>query len=185
MKLPGTCVTRSSLARANRRFAQRAGVIGVTAFAVMGTGVAFASWTANGTGSAASRAGTSVAVSASTATPSGAAADLLYPGLSAHLSVTITNNNPFSVKVSAISLAGAGAPSTVVSPANASCTTSTAHVSLAAGSVTGTFPLSIAANATVTFVSTSSPVSMLIDSDDGCQGATFTFPKATVAAAAG
>ena len=149
-----------------------------------GVSAAYAAWSINGLGAAGAKAGTAVALTATTSTPSGASTDLLYPGLSNHLSVTITNPNPFSVRVASISLATQTAPTSVVSPANVSCTTLTALVTTSAVSLTG-LSIPIAANASATYVTTTSPVAMGLGSDDGCQGAAFTFPNATVTGASG
>lgn len=169
--------------RGPRRWATRACVVTGALAVTLGAGVAFAAWSSNGSGTSSAKAGVAGGVTAGTATPS---STLLYPtgSASAPLAITINNPNPYPVKVSAISLAAQSAPASVVTPNNASCTTSTAHVTTSNVSVTG-LSLSIAAGGSTTYTTTGNVVSMATDSDDGCQNATFTFANATVTAASG
>lgn len=157
--------------------------MGVVILCVLGGGVAYASWSANGTGVGSAKAGTSAGVTASATTST--SSTLLYPGGTAPIVVNIHNPNPFSVKVTAISLSTEAAPDSVTGGAGG-CTTANALVSLTAISSATGLPVSIAANSDGTVTMNGSPVAMNIASDNTCQGATFNFTTGvTVTASAG
>ena len=129
---------------------------GVTVL-VSGSAVAYRS--AAGAG-----AGTATAASAAPLLTGGAvSAAGLHPGGTATGSLTITNPNPFSVLVRAATFAPVAAPSST-------CVT-TGVVFTAATPPTAAAPLVIAPKGTVALPYTAS---MSNDSDDGCQGKTFT-----------
>jgi hypothetical protein len=165
-------------------WSKRATVVGAVVCATLGTGIAVAAWSSSGVGASSAKAGVALGVTAGTATPSGT---LLYPtgAASAPLAVTITNPNPYPVKVTNVTLAAQSAPATVVTPNNASCTTATALVSTSAVNVSNANLLSIPANSTATYTTPTNVVTMGLASDDGCQNATFTFANATVTASSG
>lgn len=166
------------------RWTRRMSVIGSALTVTLSAGIAFASWSSTGVGTSSAKAGAALALTAGTATPSGT---LLYPtgAASAPLAVTITNPNPYAVKVTGVVLAAQSAPAGVSGANNASCTTATALVTTAAVNVTGANLLAIPANSTATYTTATNFVSMGTNSDDGCQNATFTFANATVTAVSG
>jgi hypothetical protein len=169
--------TRSNTGRS------RTVVIGVLVASVSLGGVALAgNWITNGAGTGAAKAGTAQSVTAPTLTVSTSTSGLLVPNGTSAVAVSVTNPNNFQVVVSGISVSAAGTPTSVVP--SGSCTTANAKVSIAAVS---TFTLgtgAIPAGQTVSFTSTTSPVTMAIDSDNNCQNASFGF-SASVTAAAG
>jgi hypothetical protein len=153
------------------RTTKRIGALGTAIVAVAGTCIAFAAWTANGSGPGSSQALTSVdsVVSADTAT-----ADL-YPGAPAGaVFFKITNTNPYDVtftKITSIS---------VVSDDTANCPT-LGNVSVPAATVNAPIVLatgvSVPAHTTAALaVSRSIPGLVTLDhgAPDGCQGKTFT-----------
>lgn len=126
---------------------------------VLASGTAFAYWTTVGAGT-----GAATATTAAPLTTSGVVtAAGLYPGGSAGGSLRISNPNPFSVSVTAATFAPVAAPSSACVTTGVSFTPTT--------SPTAQAPLVIAPGGTVSLPYT---VSMSSDSDDGCQGATFT-----------
>jgi hypothetical protein len=144
----------------------------VTASALSATGLVFAAWLTNGTGSATVKAGTASALSTLDASASTSAT--LYPGVNGDVAVRISNPNPFPVRVTAISLNGANSDITPdaghssCSPTGVSFTNQsnlTVDVPAKSGGTNGT--------ATATL---SGAASMSNASVDACQGATFTIP---------
>jgi hypothetical protein len=126
--------------------------------------VAFAAWTATGSGSGYAKAGsaqalTTVDVSANTFV------NKLYPGTTGDLQVRISNPNPYPVRVTAINGNG-----TITSSTGATCDASTG---VTYADQTGTWD--VAANSAATFTLTNA-VSMSNASDNSCQGAVFTVP---------
>jgi len=154
---------------AGKRLAVIAGGLSV----VLVAGVAFAAWTASGTGNGyakaiSAQALTTVDVHASTV------ADL-YPGFDGVLLVKINNPNPYPVRVTSITSNG------TITSDNATCDTNGNGVSFAglsgAALVTanGGSNVDIAANTATSFTLTGA-VHMSNSSDTHCQGATFTVP---------
>lgn len=168
-----------------QRWTRRVAALGFANALVMGGGLAYANWSTNGSGSGAASAASALAVTGSVGTVS-SSATLLVPGGSAPLIVNVHNPNNFSVKISAVTLTSAQLPSAIGSPKSASCTTSTAGVQLNSAAATTALPVSIPANGDATVTMANGAVSMALTSDDGCQGATFTFTSGiAVTAAAG
>ena len=149
-------------------------VVFTTALAVfMGAGVAFAAWTASGTGAAGAKATSfqALTVSAGTATAQ------LYPGGSGDAVVSVTNPNPFAVKITQITQ-DVSAGKFVSSDQGANCTDAAASIhptgiSLTAAS--GSPLATIAASSTSSFTLTGK-VAMSNTSDTLCQGAVFSIP---------
>lgn len=135
-----------------------AGIIGVV-FALM-AGVAFATWTANGTGSANARARTAQTVTVTAVTGT---ADL-YPGFTdGDLSFNLTNTNPYPVTFSAMT------PGTITSSNPSGCPSTNVTVDTASG-----LSLPVGANATSSTQSIADVVNMATTAPDACQGVTFT-----------
>jgi len=148
-----------------RRFSRKAVLSGLITVAVLAVGVAFAAWTATGSGSGYAKATTAdalttVDVSASTV------ADL-YPGKSdGDVLLRISNPNPYPVRVTSVSGNGA-----ITSDAGAACTTSTGVSFADQSSLTLDVPGSSAATFTLP-----GAASMSNASANACQGAIFTIP---------
>src|SRR5438552_17607835 len=77
--------------------------VGILTGSALAANLAFAAWTANGTGSGSAKAISSVGVSTVSATPTAQ----LYPGGSGDVKITIKNDNSFPVQVTAINGTGA------------------------------------------------------------------------------
>src|SRR5215217_5123727 len=80
-------------------------VAGGVVAGLMASGVAWAAWTANGTGNGYAKATSAQVLTTSDASASTAAQ--LYPGASGDVKVTINNPNPYPVTVTSISGNGA------------------------------------------------------------------------------
>lgn len=170
----------------HRRTARGASTVVMTISAVaLGGGSALAYWTTNGSGSA-----TAAALTASplTATATTASSDLLYPGRTVPATVSLTNTNPFRVKVTGLSQTAR----TVADPPFASggigaCDESTSKVSFAPQTVSWVLPAATkdSSGATVPGTLTGralpSAITMAADSATGCQNATFTIKLAITA----
>jgi hypothetical protein len=127
---------------------------------VVTAGVAFATWTANGTGSAEARARTAQTVTVNAST---GAADL-YPGFTqGDLHFTLTNTNPYPVQFTSLT------PGAITSSAPVACPSSNLTVASASA-----LTLNVAANATSAPLSVADVVSLATGAPDGCQGVTFT-----------
>ena len=144
---------------AKRRITVLASLISVLLVA----GVAFAAWTANGSGSGSAQAGTSAAL---TTDAYATTADALIPGGSGDVTLKILNSNAFPVAVSAINANGA------VTSNDASCTVS--GVSFANQSAP-TEGWTVPANGHLN-VKLADAASMSNASQNACQGDTFTIP---------
>lgn len=157
--------------------------VGTAAAVVMSGGVAYAFWSASGTGAVAAQAGTVVPVNASVTTVS-SSTTLLYPGVSVPATINVHNPNSVAVKVTGYTVPAVAQPSAVTGAANGTCITSTALVSLATATASG-LTTSIPAGGDITITPALNLVTMNVNSDNGCQGATFTFTGVTVTAQVG
>lgn len=124
------------------------------------SGVAYALWSANGSGNAGSRALTAQTVTVNAVT---GAADL-YPGFTGgDAYFNFTNSNPYPVTFTAMT------PGTITSSNASGCPAS--HVSVA--SATG-LNLTVGANTTSSTQSIADVVTLASAAPDACQGVTFT-----------
>jgi hypothetical protein len=148
------------------RIGKRNLVGGLVALLVLGvTGLVYAAWTTNGSGSGYAKAGSSQALT--TVDVSAATTATLYPGATGDVVLKVNNPNPYPVRVTSVT-------------GNGTITVDSAH---AAGCVnTGvTFTnqtgqtIDIAANSQ-TQVTLTGAAKMSNASDNGCQGAVFTIP---------
>jgi hypothetical protein len=182
MNVLGLKISVDHAPTARVKWTRRTGAMAGATALVVGGGIAYANWSTNGTGVGAAKAGTAAGVNASVTTTS-TSATLLVPGGTAPVIVNIHNPNTFSVKVSAVSVAVAATPDSVTG--GTGCTTANALVSLAAASSSG-LSVAIAGGGDGTVTLPGSPATMGLNSDNGCQGATFNFTTGvTVTAAAG
>ena len=132
---------------------------------LLASGVAWAAWTADGTGNGYAKATTAEVLT--TDDVSATTVAQLYPGGTGDVKLTINNTNDYPVRVTSI----AGNGTIVADSGHAGCTTT--GVSFA--DQTGTWD--VAANSE-TAVTLTGATSMSNASLNACQGATFTIPVA-------
>ena len=77
-----------------KNFTRRSTIAGVATLALVGTGIAFAAWTSTGTGSGTADATNAVDLTVNVGDASG-----LYPTGSKTATFTVTNPNPYAVKL--------------------------------------------------------------------------------------
>jgi hypothetical protein len=138
-----------------RKNMKRTGFVAVSALALSTVGLAFAAWTANGTGDGSVQAGEAVAL--------GVDAPLvneLYPTKSVEVLVDVTNDNPYDVTIDSVT------PGSVSTDA-AGCSASAVTVETLSAQAT-----KIAAGDTEQFSLT---VEMSNAAEDECQNAVFEF----------
>jgi hypothetical protein len=151
-----------------RKITKRTTAVAVFSGLVLAAGIAFAAWTATGTGSGTAKAITATAL---TTTAEAVTTTDLYPGQTAGtLHIKINNPNPYPVRVTSITANG---PVTVFSAGIGTCTVT--GVSLNAGLTALTLDVLAGTPGTAAF-DVPNAVSMSNASDDGCQGATFEIP---------
>jgi hypothetical protein len=143
-------------------------VAGTAVAGLLASGVAWAAWTADGTGTGSAGATTAEALTTSVAT---ASADL-YPGGTGDVKVTINNSNDYAVNVTSISNGTGG-----ITADKAGCTVTGVTFS----GKTGTWNVAANSSSTVTLAGTAS---MTNASDNACQGAVFTIPVTLAGASA-
>jgi hypothetical protein len=140
---------------------KKVAVAGVGVGAVIGGTMAYALWTANGSGSGNAKALSAQSITVTAAT---GAADL-YPGFTqGDVFFTVSNTNPYPVTFTGMT---AG---TVVSGDPTNCPASNVTVSSA------TVSIAVPAGATNASKSIADVVTMISGAPDGCQGVTFTIP---------
>jgi hypothetical protein len=135
------------------------------AAALGAAGIAVAAWLSSGSGRPGVSAGNALAPTTSTVAGSAVTSGLLVPGATGTAVVTLTNPNPYKVRVLTIAPNGAATASGGVGTCATTGVTFTAQqpgVTLAAG-----------AGTTLTLAGA---VAMSTASETGCQGATFTVP---------
>jgi hypothetical protein len=150
--------------RFGRKLAKRLTVASVMVGAMLAASVAFAAWTATGSGHGYAKAGTAQALATVDASASTAAT--LYPGATGHVKITISNPNSYPVRVTSVTGNGA-----ITSDQGAACDASTG---VTYADQTG-LSLDVAAGGSQTFTLTGA-VSMSNASDNSCQGAVFSIP---------
>jgi hypothetical protein len=137
-------------------------VVGATASIglVVGGTIAYAAWSASGSGGSQAKALTAQTLTVNAGT---GAADL-YPGFTnGDLYFTLTNTNPYPVTMTAMS------PGAVTSSDPTNCPASNVSATSKSG-----LSLNVAANGTSGPLSIADVVSMQASAPDGCQGVTFT-----------
>jgi len=152
--------------RFHRRVLKTTAMLVVVAGGLFGIHAASAYFTSHGSGSGSGSSGTLVAPSSVTAT----AASKLFPGATVDLSVTLTNPNSYSIRITGISQGGSIAALGCTTPAVSVPTqTLPTPVTVATGSHTVTIPNSL---------------SMGVASSSDCQNATFSSIPITLAVTA-
>lgn len=142
-----------------KKVAILAGALG----ALLAIGVAFAQWTATGTGSGYAKAKTAVDLSTVAVTP----AATLYPGGTGNALISIVNPNDYKVRVTDITGNG-----TITSDVPA-CDSGGTGVTFTNQTLQS---LDVPAHSAGTLFTLTGAVSMDNTSDNACQGATFTIP---------
>jgi hypothetical protein len=159
---------------AMKRVVSRRALIGLTAcLAVLAVaGLVFAAWLTSGSGSGYAKAGSSQALSTVDASASTSAT--LYPGVTGDVTITVSNPNPFPVRVTSVSLNGTNAD---IAPdsGHASCSPTGVSFTNQTGLSIDVPAQSGGTNGTATATLTGA-ASMSNASANGCQGATFTIP---------
>jgi hypothetical protein len=148
-----------------RRVTAAAGVVVL----LVGAGVAYAAWTASGTGGGAASSTTAKALVVTAGTGAGD----LYPTSASNtgvLSLSIQNPNPYPVVVTSLGADSSGAPS------NPSCNVTAVHAA-------ETVSIAVGAGATVNWTSPTPDVNLPFAANDSCQGTTFTFASITATGA--
>jgi hypothetical protein len=129
-------------------------------------GVAIGAWNATGSGTGYAKARSSSSLTLGDASAS-TTADL-YPGATGAVKITVTNPNPFPVRITSVTLTSGGS---ITSDKGVACNSSTG---VTFSPQTG-LSLALAASTTDTFT-LSGAVSMSNASDNSCQGAIFSIP---------
>ena len=133
--------------------------------AMVVSGIAFAVWSSNGTGSGNAKALTAVNVTVNATT---GAADL-YPGGSGKVWFTFTNTNPYAITFTSLTAASVTGVTGGIGGSPACATT---DLSLAAVPIAGSW--TVGASTTSPAQSVDTLVTMKSTAPDACQGATFT-----------
>lgn len=156
------------------RMSKRATALGTATIAVMGAGLAYAAWTADGTGSGTVQAVTAQAVTTVAATTS----PDLFPTGDGDLLVKVANSNPYAVTVTAITQTA----STNILSGDSTCD----GVNGAANGVTFTdatgLTAVVPAGSSGTLITLPNAVHMSNNSVTACSGQTFTVPVDIAAA---
>jgi hypothetical protein len=151
--------------RPKKKFVVASGVVA----GMMATGIAWAAWTASGTGNGYAKASTAQVLTTSDASASTTAQ--LYPGGSGDVKVTVNNPNPYAVSITSITDSGP------ITADKAGCTVTGVSFADQSG------PYALAANGPTTLTLTGA-ASMSNASDNACQGAVFTIPVTLAGASA-
>lgn len=139
---------------------------------VGGAGVAYAYWTAGGSGVAAGGTGTTVPITLTTATPTAA----LAPGGKSSVVLTATNSNLASVQVNSFTLdTTQGTGGFAVDAAHSGCSVSALSFTTQTNGTTGwTVPGKVGSTNGTLSVTLSNALAMSTAASNACQGATFT-----------
>jgi hypothetical protein len=136
----------------------------LTTGVILTAGIAFAAWTAGGSGNGYAKAGTVGALTTVDASASTTAQ--LYPGGTGDVVIKVVNPNAFPVTVTGVSGNG-----TITSDAGAGCNSSTGVT------FTDTTGLTeVAAASATTTITLTNKAAMSSASANACQGAVFTIP---------
>lgn len=137
------------------------GIAATTLAVGLGGGLAFAKWSATGTGTGGAAATVAQGVTLNPITPSGAAA-ALYPGGTTAVYFTVTNPNPYPVTITSITW---GTPTSTNTTACAS-----ANLSIAGANPLTGLTISAPANGTSVAYAQVGVVGLAPGAPDGCEG---------------
>ena len=132
---------------------------------LLGAGLASAAWLSSGGGTASSRAGQALPPTTTVVPGTAFTTNLLYPGTSGDVKITVNNPNVYPVKVTSV------APNGAPTAAGGVGTCATTGVGLTAASPGTAIPAGGSATLTL-----AGAASMTSASETGCQNATFTIP---------
>jgi len=144
------------------------GGVAAVAAALMGGGVAFASWSASGSGTGSALAYTAQTVTVNAVALSSSSASLFPGGPAGNVYFTVTNPNPYAIKITNI------AWGTPVSSDPSACPSSV--ISVDPGAPTSGLSLSVAANGTSPAIQVNAVLDLSAAATDACQGNAFTVP---------
>lgn len=159
-------MARTKLRRPGRRSAILALALGL----LFAAGIAFAAWTATGTGSGYAKATTAQPLT--TVDVSASVAATLYPGATGDVELRISNPNPYPVVVSDVTGNGA------ITASDPACNVASVSFTDQTG-----LSLNVPASGAATFT-LAGAVQMSSAANDNCQGATFTIPVALTGSSA-
>lgn len=140
----------------------------VGSVASISAGVAFALWSAGGSGSGTALAVVAQPVTVNAVALSSSAASLFPGGPAGNVYFSVTNPNPYPIKITSI---------TWGTPTSANPTAcSNAMISVDSGAPTSGFNLTIGANGTSTVSQINSVLDLSANAPDGCEGNEFLVP---------
>ncbi|MBM2619101.1 hypothetical protein JIG36_26445 [Actinoplanes sp. LDG1-06] len=164
-----------------RKSTKRVVVIATTLAVAGGASAAWASWLANGTGTAAAKAGTAQELVVTSATPDAS----LFPETVGNAWVTIENPNPYAVSVDKLTWKPSDGVQTVATVAGSVCGNNGVYFgdfstsTIGSGGVLSGLDLYVPGGESKSF-ELKKAVRMINNAENGCQGATFSIPlKAT------
>jgi hypothetical protein len=135
---------------------------------MLASGVAFASWSASGSGTGSALAYTAQTVTVNEVALTSSAASLFPGGPAGNVYFTVTNPNPYPIKITSI------AWGTPVSANPSACSSS--QISVDANAPTSGFSLQLPANGTSPPVQVNAVLDLSASATDTCQGNTFNVP---------
>ena len=149
-------------------------LVGAAATALALSSGAVAYYTSAGHGSSSASVASPDPLSITAQTP---VTNLLYPGGSGELDATLSNPNPFQVRVNSLVLGGSGIG---VDSGHSACDTSAVHfVSQSNGGSGWTVPAKVGPTEGTLDLALAGAISMDADAANACQGATFTISLET------
>ena len=144
----------------------------VVVLALAGAGTANAFWRGSGTGAGSGTTGTTVPVALSPGSPTAT----LYPGGLTNVVLTVTNPNPYSVRIGSLALdTGQGTGGFAVDAGHAGCAVSTLNFTTQTNGGAGwTVPGKVGAVDGTLSVTLPNALAMGTNAANACQGATYT-----------
>jgi hypothetical protein len=156
-----------------RIFNKRNFIVGSMALIAMAAvGFVYAAWTTNGSGSGYAQAGSAQSLTTAVATTSAT----LYPGVNGDVELVIKNPNPYAVRVTNVTQTSGQSITADATHVTAGCTTANNAVTFTAqNGLTVDLPAAVGGTPSTTS-KTLTGAAHMGNSDNTCQGATFTIP---------